>query len=78
MSSVQTLQRLQQAVEQAKTDKAQLEGRLSQSLTNLEKEFEVKTVKEGQKLLTKLKKEEAQLEQEIQQGLQELETQFTW
>lgn len=78
MPDLQSLQRLKQVIESTKMEKAQLEGRLAQSLANLKQEFQVGSMEEAAKLLKTLERKKTNLEKEIQQGLQELETQFTW
>lgn len=69
------LLRLKQDIDEAKTEKAQMEGRL-QSLTDDLKKHGCKTTKQAQTKIKSLQKELASKEENLTQGFEELQEKY--
>jgi len=71
-NQVKELMKMKEGIEQAKTEKAQAEGKLESYLEQLLKEFKCKNETEAETLLDKLEKELESLQSEFDKGMEKL------
>ena len=77
-TSAEKLLKLKNELEQAKLDKAQLQGALDQNLKRLKEEFDVSTLSEARKKLDYMIKEQAVLTLKIDKAVEALEEKYQW
>lgn len=70
------LMRMKEKMEKAKTEKAQVEGRLQAVMERMEKDFGCKTVEEAEKRLSQLSKEADVLQSSLQAKVTELKEKY--
>ena len=71
-NQVKELMKMKEGIEQAKTEKAQAEGKLESYLEQLLKEFGCKNEAQAETLLDKLEKELESLQSEFDKGMEKL------
>jgi hypothetical protein len=76
--STDKLLKLKEELEQAKLDKAQLQGALDQNLNRLKEEFKVKSLDEAKKKLQSLIVERSDLVIKIDNAVKSLEEKYQW
>ena len=76
MNITDKLMDLKQQIEEAKTSKAQAEGRLQQLKKELLEKFGCKTVKAAQTKLKKMEKEISELTEKLETGIAKLEADY--
>jgi len=69
---------LKDKIEEAKNKKARLEGRLESAMSDLKKEFGIKSLKEAKVTLEKWRKDLGIQEKELEEKLDEIEEKFGW
>lgn len=69
---------LDQEIKKAETESAQISGRLQESMNNLNKNFNVKSVEEGQEKIKQMEKDSLELQNKIQKAYEELNTMYEW
>jgi hypothetical protein len=72
------LTNLQQTIADNKTTAAQLEGRKEETLNQLKKEFQVKTIAEAEKKEVSLLSEQNKIEKLIRDDFAELKEKYDW
>ena len=72
MSDTEKLFELKERIEEAKTDKSKLEGRLEELMKRLDTDFGCKTVPAAEKKLKVFKKEITDMQSELDMGIDEL------
>lgn len=77
-TSAEKLLKLKNELEQAKLDKAQLQGALDQNLKRLKEEFDVSTLSEAKKKLDSMIKEQSVLAIKIDKAVEALEEKYQW
>jgi len=77
-TSAEKLLKLKNELEQAKLDKAQLQGALDQNLKRLKEEFDVPTLSEAKTKLDYMIKEQAVLTVKIDKAVEALEEKYQW
>lgn len=77
-TSVDKLLKLKKELEQAKLDKAQLQGALDQNLNRLKEEFDVKSLAEAKKKLLAIIDEQSELVVKIDKAVESLEEKYQW
>lgn len=70
--NVEEVEKIKNAIDKAKTEKAELAGTLNNQLETLKNEFGVNHIADAKQLLKKLKTEESALQKEIEEALPEL------
>jgi len=79
MASIsEKLLKLKEEIEQAKLDKAQVEGALKQNMQRLKDEFQVRSVEAANKKLDELNKQKLELEDSIESAMKSLEEKYQW
>lgn len=78
MDSAAQLKKMQDAVDDAKTERANLQGRREELLGRLKDEFQLDSVEDAQSRLQELKEQTEEEQSEITVGLAELKTKFEW
>jgi uncharacterized protein (UPF0335 family) len=73
-----SLNRLIEAIDRAKPEKARLDGERKVLLQNLTSEFQIKTLKEAKGLLSKWKTEKAIKKEKIQSKFRKLKGLYRW
>lgn len=76
--SADKLLKLKKELEQAKLDKAQLQGALDQNLNRLKEEFQVKSLDEAKKKLQSIIAEQSDLVIKIDDAVKSLEEKYQW
>lgn len=77
-TSADKLIKLKKELEQAKLDKAQLQGALDQNLNRLKEEFDVKSLAEAKKKLLAIIDEQSELVVKIDKAVESLEEKYQW
>lgn len=77
-TSADKLLKLKKELEQAKLDKAQLQGALDQNLNRLKEEFDVKSLVEAKKKLLAIIDEQSELVVKIDKAVKSLEEKYQW
>lgn len=77
-TSADKLLKLKKELEQAKLDKAQLQGALDQNLNRLKEEFDVKSLAEAKKKLLSIIDEQSELVIKIDKAVESLEEKYQW
>lgn len=77
-TSADKLLKLKKELEQAKLDKAQLQGALDQNLNRLKEEFDVKSLAEAKKKLLAIIDEQSELVVKIDKAVESLEEKYQW
>lgn len=75
---VEQLEKLKGAIEEAKTDKAKIEGWLQSYFKRLEEEFGIKSLEEGVEKLKVLQEELRQMEAEVERDFAVLKENYSW
>lgn len=79
MASVtERLFKLKNELEQAKLDKATIEGALNQNTQRLKDEFSCRSVEQGKAKLKKLSEQKEDLEKKIEKAVKKLEEAYSW
>ena len=77
-TSIEKLMKLKKEIDQAKLDKASLEGAYNENLQRLKSEFEVKDLAGAKKKLLAIEKELDELDSKIDELVQNLEENYQW
>ena len=77
-TSIEKLMKLKKEIDQAKLDKASLEGVYNENLQRLKSEFEVKDLVGAKKKLSAIEKELDELDSKIDELVQNLEENYQW
>jgi len=72
------LRKLKGEISEAKSDEANLEGRLSEKMKRLKNEFGCSSEKEAEKLVDSLTKKKERLGGKVERGMEELEKEYSW
>lgn len=75
---INELTRLKKAIEEAKSDKSKIEGRLEELLKSLKEQFGFNSIEEAQEGIEKLQEELTELEKEIQDKFAAIKKEFQW
>ena len=75
---VRELERLKEAIQDAKESLARYEGRRQELLARLEKEFGIKDLEEAKERLDALREEIAECEKELDKKFEELKEKWEW
>ena len=78
MNIEQKLLKMKRIVDNAKQEKARLEGSLSTVMKSLKDDFNVLTVEAAEEYLEELKKEEKLLSKELDAAIAKLEKDYDW
>lgn len=77
-TSTEKLLKWKQEIEQAKLDKASVEGRLKQNLQRLKDEFHVRSCDSAKAKLSELVKKKEQLETALEAIVKRLDENYSW
>ena len=73
MSIIDDLRAKKQIIEQNKSKKINLEGRLAQQLKQLKDDFDIDTIEEAELLLEEFKKDKVKIEEKLEECKKELD-----
>ena len=76
MTLEQELLDIKKKIDAAKTEKAQIEGALTQLMERLKSEFQLSSVEEAEEKLAQLKEESSKLQGEIDLGMKTLREKY--
>ena len=76
--AIEEVRRLKEEVRKAETDKARMEGQLSQLQKEAQEKFGVKTADALKKLLDEKEKEAQQLSDELENKLAKVKEEYEW
>ena len=73
-----TLLQMKEKVEEAKTEKAKLEGQIESIHSRLKNEYSLNSVEDAEKKVEALTSEVNEKENQLQQGISQLEDEYNW
>ena len=76
MTLEQELLDIKKKIDAAKTEKAQIEGALTQLMERLKSEFQLTSIEKAEKALAELKKETARLQEDLDLGMKALREKY--
>lgn len=77
-TSVERLLQLKEEIQQAKLEKATVEGSIKQNMIRLKEEFGCRSLEQAKAKLAKLKEQKESLQEQIEGAVKQLEGSYQW